>query len=99
MANALGMGADVTVTVRQVFNTELNGPLVTFRCDAWVPHWLLVVAALALPTLRLSLVVFRRRRSGRAASQGLCARCGYDLRATPDKCPECGAEAAASTAS
>lgn len=48
--------------------------------------WLMYAAAavLACGHLVWALRKSRRRR------QGLCAMCGYDLRATPDRCPECG---------
>lgn len=39
------------------------------------------------------LVIRARRRwlrGRRWAASGRCARCGYDLRASPDCCPECG---------
>ena len=32
-----------------------------------------------------------KRREGRAAL-GLCPACGYDIRATPSQCPECGSK-------
>ena len=48
--------------------------------------WLLFLGAL-LPSGWL----LRRNRRGHRAAMGLCPACGYDLRATPDRCPECGA--------
>jgi hypothetical protein len=54
-----------------------------------IPHWVFVLALLVLPLLRFLWV----RRQNSRAKQGCCIECGYDLRATPDRCPECGAEA------
>jgi hypothetical protein len=53
-----------------------------------VPHWLVAAVLAAWPLSRL-LSFCRRRRAARRAP-GLCRGCGYDLRASPDRCPECG---------
>jgi len=51
-----------------------------------VPHLWLVALFAALPLTRL----VRRRRTARATRKAVCRVCGYDLRATPERCPECG---------
>jgi hypothetical protein len=50
---------------------------------AWVPAGIFAV----LPTVATMRWIRRKRVAGR----NLCPTCGYDLRATPDRCPECGA--------
>jgi hypothetical protein len=57
--------------------------------ERWVldlPMGCVVALFLLLPGLRLVRRAIRRRR----ARPGVCALCGYDLRATPQQCPECG---------
>ena len=52
------------------------------------PFWF-IGAAMATPPL--AWAARRRLHARRQRRLGLCPSCGYDLRATPNRCPECGA--------
>jgi hypothetical protein len=56
------------------------------QVNYWCPHWALALP-LALSPAWWAIQYVRHRNRARAA---ICQTCGYDLRATPDLCPECG---------
>jgi hypothetical protein len=57
-----------------------------------IPIWLLLVVTAILPA-RWTFVWGRTTRRRKRARLRLCPACDYDLRATPERCPECGAQA------
>jgi hypothetical protein len=54
-----------------------------------LPMWFVVPLFAILPLTAAIRHVRRRRRAKRLAT-GHCIACGYDLRASPVRCPECG---------
>ena len=55
----------------------------------YIPQWSLLLLFALLPLLWTLLTLRRLRLHKRLASHH-CKNCGYDLRASKDRCPECG---------
>jgi hypothetical protein len=59
-------------------------------------HYFTVVPFTAvLPLIWFVRWAWREARRQRRVAAGLCLSCGYDLRGTPGRCPECGSMAPA----
>jgi hypothetical protein len=56
---------------------------------SWLPIWVAALPSIVLAGWPLAKWLRARRQPGR------CRTCGYDLRATPEFCPECGRPVAA----
>jgi hypothetical protein len=80
-----GSGA-VSRTPMTTMAGVMSTPLVPYRAIS-VP-WFYLLAVLAPGAVVWLTRLARRYRRHR---RGHCPHCGYDLRATPDRCPECGA--------
>lgn len=72
---------DQRAALQSFWGPRLNQPRFT------LPLWALLATFLLAPTA-WCYALYRRHHRHLA---GHCRRCGYDLRATPDRCPECGA--------
>jgi len=62
-----------------------SGAVGNVTSDLYVPFWELAATFALIPAAWAV-----RRSLARRPSPGLCTVCGYDLRATPQRCPECG---------
>jgi hypothetical protein len=80
-------GFGLTTTGRRgLGSAQFLGAGITTRGGAVVPLWMPILTLAVLPGWWLIRWIHHRRK----IVPGHCRVCGYDLRATPERCPECG---------
>ena len=73
-------------TYRVEYAWPPKGGFLVRRSGIIAPLWFPFVCNVAIMVYLVRPYVIRRVRKKR----GRCSKCGYDLRASPDRCPECG---------
>lgn len=58
-----------------------------------LPLWFLCLVAAVAPLTGFSRRWRQQKEAATRKQHGLCLACGYDIRTTPHRCPECGHEA------
>jgi len=87
-----GFGGDLTTWTISTHAGQGTG---SHNSMAYTERYRALLVSLGFVTLLCSTPLIARaiqiHRAQRRARVGTCRECGYDLRATPQRCPECGA--------
>jgi hypothetical protein len=81
---AIGIGAGVWDEVDHSLGPEHPLPIARLALR------LVIFVATGVAFAIVSITAFRLGRQANRLREGLCVKCGYDLRASTDHCPECG---------
>jgi hypothetical protein len=79
-----------TIGKLDVKGIELYYVSVSNGRQTWWNLWIDAWAPAAITGLLPAAWIWRKVRRRQKRLVGCCSVCGYDLRATPDRCPECG---------
>lgn len=71
-------------------NVEARWLFMLWRREIFLPFWFITAITALLPALAATRMLLRHRRTHRKLTGRICIICGYDLRASKDRCPECG---------